>query len=474
MKASVSHILLSFMCSAWMICMVGCGSGERDFILQSLPERPNLDGFPDRLHQRIENAELQALSGNDPVGGLADLARVYHANGLYEEASVCYQALSVCDPGEGRWPHLLAEILSSYGQLNDALPWRQKAVELAPEYVPALVRLGDVYLKQNALAEAESIYNRALKAEPDNPYGLVGLARLDVIKGDLAQARTRLENAIKVSDLRIGADLLATVYQELGLGRRAEAIRGLNKGSGSFSDIPDPWVAELYAESFDTFQIAVAAGMAEKGGDISAAIRLLKRALQLSPKDAMLHFQLGLIYRGRGETRLAVESFTACTEFDPKFADGWFHLAGIHTEAGNVEAENRVLATGLFHNPNSPGLHLSNGARLKRTGQYQAAIREVEKAIELRPEEANPYVELATLHIIESRYAVGIQLLNEALAIESLHPLALSTMAIFYISEGKEVEARQTIRKVEMQPRISAEDRVELVSKFTQRFGKAP
>ena len=474
MNTRTLKLLLALSCGAIVLGFVGCGSSERDFILTSLPERPDLSGFPDRLHQRIENAELQALSGKDPVSGLADLARVYHANGFYEEASVCYQVLAVCEPQEGKWPHLLAEILSSYGQLQEAHPWREKAVELAPDYVPALVRLGDVNLKQNALADAESLYQRALKVEPDNAYALVGLARLDVIRNQFENARGRLETAIKVSDLRIGADLLATVYQELGLKTRAEAIRGLSKGSGSFSDIPDAWIAELYAESFDTFQIAVAAGMAERGGNIPGAIRLLQRAIQLAPEDATLHFQLGLIYRGQGSTQQAMESFIRSTELDPDFADGWFHLAGIYTEVKNIEGENVTLATGLFHNPDSPGLHLSNGLRLKRAGQYPAAIREVEKAIELRPEEANPYVELATLYIIESRYSEGIRLLNQALAIESLHPLALSTIAIFHISEGNEAEARRALQKVELQPRISREDRVELVSKFTQKFGRAP
>lgn len=468
------NILGATMMGILLILLAACGSGERDFVLQSIPDSPDLAGFPDRLHQRIENAELQILNGKDPVNGLADLSRIYHSNGFYEEASVCYQALHVCEPTEGKWAHMLAEILSSYGQLDEALPWRQKAVDLASDYVPAWIRLGDVYLKRNQISDAEAAYQSALKVDAENAYALVGLARIHIQKNNLEGARMALEKAIKSSDLAIGADLLATVYQELGLKAQAEALRGLAKASGSFIDIPDVWVAELYGESFDTYQIAVAAGMCERGRNLPGAIRLLQRALQLAPKDATLHFQLGQTYLGQGKTDQAIESFKACVENDPTFSDGWFRLADIYSTMGDSESEGVALATGLYHNPDSPGLHLANGARLKRAGNYQAAIREVEKAIQLRPEEASPYTELASLYIIESDYAKGIELLKKTLSIESLHPLALSTLVVFHISEGNEKEARESIAKAMLQPRISREDREDLISKFRQTFGANP
>ncbi|MDB2499456.1 MAG: hypothetical protein P8L44_19515 [Opitutales bacterium] len=117
---------------------------------------------------------------------------------------------------------------------------------------------------------------------------------------------------------------------------------------------------------------------------------------------------------------------------------------------------------------------MANGARLKRAGNYQAAIRAVEKSIQLRPEEASSYTELASLYIIEGNYAKGIELLKKTLSIESLHPLALSTIVVFHISEGNEKEARESIAKAMLQPRISREDREGLVSKFSQKFGSNP
>ncbi len=452
----------------------GCGSSEREYVLQAVPERPDLSGWPDRFFQRIENAEVQAVNGKNPVNSLVDLARLYHANGFYDEASLCYQALMELEPKEPKWPHYLATILSGYGQLDDALALRSKVTELAPEYVPGLIRYGDVLFKQNRLSEASRLYEKALALDDDNAYGLLGLARIDVKNENLPAAESKLLRATRSSDSRIGADLLATVYEQQGNSRSASAIRSGNKGSGSFSDIPDPWLFELYSDCFDTYQLAVAAGSANHRGDSEEGIRILKRAIQMAPQDAALQFQLALIYMNQGDSSEAIRSFEVCVKLDPMFPDGWFHLAGIYQTLGDANGQARALAQGLFHNPDSPGLHLANGKRLKAIGDTFAAIREMEKAVDLRPEEADPIADLAALYISAGQTEKGIQTMEQVLAIESLHPVALSTMAFYNTSVNNEMVARSYIEKIRMQPRISPSQLENLENKFRTQFGSAP
>lgn len=412
----VSHYCVVMLVSG-LLLLSGCGSSEREYVLRAVPERPDLSGWPDRFFQRIENAELQAVNGKDPLNSLADLARLYHANGFYDEASLCYQALMELEPKEPRWPHYLASILSGYDQLDDALYLRAKVTELAPEYVPGLIRYGDVLLKQNRLSEASGLYEKALALDENNEYGLLGLARIDVTNGNLAAAESKLLRATRSSDSRIGADLLATVYEQQGNSRSASAIRGGNKGSGSVSDIPDSWLFELYSDCFDYYQLAVAAGLANRRGDSEAGIRILKRAIQMVPQDAALQFQLALIYMNQGDSFEAIRSFEDCVKLDPTFPDGWVHLAGVCQTLGDSNGQARALAQGLYHNPDSPGLHLANGKRLKAMGDTNAAIREMEKAVDLRPEEADPIADLAALYISAGRTETGIQAMEQVLAV---------------------------------------------------------
>ncbi len=454
--------------------LASCGSGNREFVLESIPERPTLSGWPERLHQRIESAELQAMSGGNPVESLVKLARLYHANGFYEEASQCYQGLITLQSKEAKWPHMLAEILSSYGKLEDALPYRELVMKLDPEYIPAMVRLGDVYLKQNKANEAEKVYTRVLKQDRDNPYAQLGLARLDIASGDLENAQQRLEAATRKTSLRIGSDLLATVYEKRGLNSLAAAIRGRAKSSGTFTDIPDTWLFEIYFESFNTYQMAVAAGMADQSGDSAACIRLLNQAIQLSPRDAYLHFQLGLVYLRIGIDYQALKSFEETAKLDPKFSDAWFQLAQLKSKEGDIVAATQTIATGLYHNPDSPSLRLVNSERLNAIGDLSGSIKEAETAIELRPEEADSYASLAALYFSSEQTAIGVELMKKALERESLHPFALSTMAFYSISTGQEKDARQYIRKARLQPRLPVGDLKHLETSFRQKFGKMP
>jgi len=474
MKVRVAGLLNLLVGYLIVLVLAGCGFSEREFVLNTIPQRPDLSGWPDRLHQRIENAELQALSGKSPVDSLVDLSRLYHANGFYEEAGLCYQGLMALEPNNPKWPHLLAELLSSYGQLDESLPFRQKAMELAPDYLPALVRLGDGLFKKNHFEDAELAYASALNIDANNAYALVGLARVDMVRGDLAMAQQKLELAAAKSDFRIGADLLATVFQNRGNEQKASALRGIRKSSGSFSDIPDPWLLDLISESFDTYQLALAAGMTDRGGDTIAGIRLLKRAIQMAPRDGALHFQLGLMYLSTGEQLLARNSFSDCTAVEPAFSDGWFQLAKLLESTGDPEGQTRTLAEGLFHNPDSPGLHLANGDRLKKLRDYGGAIKEIELAISLRPEEADPYVELASLYMLQSEVERGVALLQRALELESLHPLALSTLTFYSISEGLEGDARSYFQKARQQPRLSEKEILNLEIEFEKKFGSKP
>ncbi|MCB1122465.1 MAG: tetratricopeptide repeat protein [Verrucomicrobiae bacterium] len=438
-----------------------------------VPERPDLSGWTDPLVQRIENAELQVLNGKKPVEGLADLSRLYHANGFYSEAALCYQGLISLDGKNGKWPHRLAEILSSYGKLEEALPFRLKVVELDPKYVPGLIRLGELYLKLNRFDEADALFQRALQESDDEPHAFLGIARAQLGLGNLVVAQEKLEEATRQSNGRIGTDLLASVYDERGLTQNALEIRRI-KIPGSYSDIYDPWMFELNADCFDTYQLAVAAGMADHRGDNAAGIRILTRAIHLSPRDGSLHFQMGQLQLKKGDQAKAIESFKTTTELQPDFSDGWFQLAQLYERAGDQDSQARAIAEGLFHNPDSPGLHISNAKRLKESGDIQASMGELETAIKLRPEEADPYVQLAALHIAQGENEQGLDLMRKALTLESLHPVALSTLIFHAISVGNEQEAKDYLTQARLQPRIAPDQLRNLEARFRQRFGANP
>lgn len=442
--------------------------------LACTPARPDVAGWPAELRERIAALDARLRRGEAAPDALAELSRLYHANGFYAEAALCYQGLAQLQPREPRWPHRLAVILAGYGRLADAVPLWETTVRLAPENVVARIRLGDALLKANRPADAAAHYRAALAAAPDHPYALLGLARVAMAAGRWQEARNHLESAAGRTGDAVGADLLATAYEQLGEQGRALALRGKQKASGAFSDIPDPWIDELLDECFDTYRLSVASGAAAHGGDLAGAAIILERALRLSPDSVPTIFQRGGLRLRQQDLAGSRKDFQRCTELQPEFSDGWAYYASVLKQQGLAAESDRALAAGLARCPNSPGLRLDFGRRLAAAGQHERAVAEFRTSLRLRPEEAEAYVDLAQSLFTLERVNEGVATLLEAQRVEPDNPSVLSILAFSAINLGDEPAARKWMQRIRQQPRVAADSRAALAGAFRDRFGRAP
>src|SRR5687768_9906051 len=73
-----------------------------------IPATPALTDRPAVLAASISDAETRARSWGNAKDGLAELSRLYHANGFYAEALQCYDGLRQMEPRSARWLHLQA------------------------------------------------------------------------------------------------------------------------------------------------------------------------------------------------------------------------------------------------------------------------------------------------------------------------------------------------------------------------------
>ncbi len=102
------------------------------------------------------------------------------------------------------------------------------ALRQRPEYVPALIGIGNLSFEREALEEAEAFYRRALDAAPDHPGASNNLAMVYLARGDrLDEAERMARNALeRGGSLRPYAlDTLARIYMLQG--RYREARRAL-------------------------------------------------------------------------------------------------------------------------------------------------------------------------------------------------------------------------------------------------------
>jgi tetratricopeptide (TPR) repeat protein len=406
------------------------------------------------------------------VAALGELAGLYQANGLLQEAMQLYAMLETLQPREPRWPHRHAAILAGYGEVEPAVTRWNRVLILAPDYLPAHLRLGDLLLKADRPTEAAAVWTEVLRRVPDHPYALFGLARIEAEAGRWTEARARLERVVAQTQYALGYDLIVSVCEQQGDLARAAEIRARAKASGAYREFPDPWLDELIDVCHDAYRLALEAGRDARSGEPARARRLLERAIDLSPSDVTLRFQLaGLLSEAR-DAAGAQQQLERCTQVAPTFADAWAHWAALRQQAGDAAGAARIVATGLQHCPDSPGLHLMRARQWREAGRAGDALGAYQTAIRLRPNEADAYLELATTLFRLERVPEGLAWLERGLAAEPEHPPTLALLALHAIGTGDEAAARGWLQRVARQPRVAPEQAAKLREAFRAQFGK--
>ena len=457
-----------------LLFMMGCRKPSmtvNDMAMASIPPQPNLSIWPAELQERIAAAEERIRSAENPVEAVKELSRVYHINGYYSEASLCYSGLMAMEPENSLWPHQVAKLLSGLGKLEQALAYWQRSVRGAPENVPSQMGLGDVLLKLNRFVEADNIFQVVLKLDPDNPFALVGRARVAISRNDWQTAKNYLIKASEDSDSRIGADLLASVYEELGDLAKSRSLREETENPGAFYELPDPWIWSLYSDCYDAYRLSVAAGTLEQSGDSEAAMGLLRRASTLAPQDPDIRFQISNLLFSLGRHDEARSEMEICVKVAPDYEEAWVVLANYFRVKGNVQKADEMLVEGIRNCPGSPVLRLGWGRRLVLMKHYEEAARQFEDALDLHVEEADPYVELAIVYFQLRRFDEGKKILHDALNAEPGHPGALTILALQAIRSGDQKSSKHWLQLLERQPNAPPQEVAGVKQFYQKSFG---
>lgn len=462
---------------AVLLAATGTGgwlSWRRMLVAYGLPSPPAATSLRPELADEIAAAERTSRSFLHPIDGLAQLSRLYHANGLYPEALQCYATLERVQPREARWPHLHASILASFGRIDEARPLWERAIVLAPDYLPAQIRLGDILTKANRGADAARVYEESRRRAPGNPFALLGLARLAIIQGNWTAARTHLEAAIKSDRDCIGAlSLLVTVNEHDHLNAEARALQQRIAGR-EHRDIVDPWLDGLAEYCYDSYRLSVAAALANLAGDGATARRWLERAVELSPDVASYRRLLAKLLSAQKDYPAARLHLEKAVSLAPDDSDAWVLLVEVLTAMGADGEADRALRAGLAACPQSGALHYSLGHRLALAGRYDQAIPELQLAKKLRPSEANPYVDLAQVYFRLQRIEDGLAEMRGALVVQPGHPLALQVLTRDAIVRGDETAAHQGLQELRRQPRVTETDFNLILGEYQKRFGHGP
>jgi tetratricopeptide (TPR) repeat protein len=177
-------------------------------------------------------------------------------------------------------------------------------------------------------------------------------------------------------------------------------------------------LAEATTPSLDALKAYSAGWTVHSSSGSAAALTFFRRATEIDPSFAMAHASLGRIYADLDESDLSAESTGRAWQLRDRASDRekFFITAGYETlVTGNVEKARQTCEAWVRAYPREARPHhILSGMVNKSTGQFETALAESRKAVELEPDFAIGYYNLAVNLVYLNRLAEAGEALRRA------------------------------------------------------------
>lgn len=469
-----------------------------------LPEPPDLSAAPTLLAQSVRTADDSARDAPTDGERVLTLCTTYHANGFTQQAVACYARVRQLDPHAWKPSYLEALIAEESGDVERTASLLSDALDRHPTNAVGWYRLGQSRLKQSRLDDATRAFDRAIDVERNKPaatggvgskslpvvaYASLGLARVELEKGDGARARARLEKLLEAAPgFGPALLLLGRIERQEGNEERAGELTERAQDLPPYVPPADPVVDELARSSRSTTYLLKQLGTAIQSYNAPWAEFLARRAVESNDKDADAIAGLGLLllafdrvdealphlekYRGlntkhdqnllrmgrglveAGRAKDALPFLRDAMKANPRFAPIHESMCFAHAVLGRVDDGVRACELALQLDEKLVDAHINLSALLTQRGRFDDAMTHANRALELRPHAAQAHNNVAMIQFRRARYAEAKQHLEKALRIHPQDAQGIANLARTEARLARLEEAEAHAKKaIELDPR---------------------
>jgi HemY protein len=415
-----------------------------------LPALPDLTGKPPVLREQLTKADARAKLSSDPLAGVTELGRLYHANGYNLEAEACWRLLHAEQPREGRWCYYLADLRRVASDYDEMTVLLAQTVKLAPDYAPALLQLAGLQFKTGHFDDAARKYQQRLVLLPGDPYARLWLARIALQRGERAEARRLIEQLLKDTPaFSSGHNLYAEMLTAEGDIAGADRQRWLGRETGRFREAADPWLDSLQTWCYDYERLCAMGTMEYQTLHCDRAEALYNRAIQIRPADPAGYELLGGLFLKLKDPAKARDTLEQCR---PKLGAAqpsvmfYLNLSQAYRDLKQPADAVRVARQGLVFMGENLELYSILGTALGDLGQPGAAIDALHKAIALNPNDADANFNLGRILLALDRMDEARAALVRSLTLQPTFPQALTLLGQLELEAGRWEAAEKYLR----------------------------
>lgn len=391
---------------------------------------PDVSDMHKSVQQQLRDA-YAALTKFQSAEAYGELGKLLMAAKYLDVAERCFVNARMLAPDDFRWPYYLGHVFSGKGNLTKAAESFEHVLQLRPGDVATLVWLGYVHVELGQPKVAEEFLTKARTLAPDTAAVLYQLGRTSLAMHDYANAVQRLEEALRLNPTATVIHLpLAMAYRGLGDLEKAQSHLDRAEGrAGGGVSMPDPLMTELSTVLQSPEVYGELGQQATARGDWPDAARHFRKAVELSPEDALARVNLALTLNRLGDARAARAELESAIRIKPRLARGHFMLGALLERSGrDQDAIDRYTAA-VTHDPGWRAAQLALADALRRTGRFEASLLAYHRVLELGPhsEEARFGEAMALVRL--SRHAEARERLLAAIAVHPDQPAFTQALA---------------------------------------------
>ena len=142
--------------------------------------------------------------------------------------------------------------------------------------------------------------------------------------------------------------------------------------------------------------------------DWVSARKAYREMLTTDPENALAWANLGAVEQQSGAHDAAASCFEASVRFNDKLAQSWISLGLIYSAKGDHYRALSCLARALHEDPTDAHAHNFLAIEVKNLGWTDAAVTELQRAIEISPDYGLAHFNLAAMYLDQKPPAIAL------------------------------------------------------------------
>jgi tetratricopeptide (TPR) repeat protein len=254
-------------------------------------------------------------------------------------------------------------------------------------------------------AEAESLYERVLQADPTQFDALYMLAIIEAQRGNFTTGLRRINEALRIRPNSVDALI------NLGL-------------------------------------------MQSKAADNAGALAAYKKALMVDPKSVLAHSGIGVVLRQLGRSGDALVHYDTALALAPEYAE-------IYNNRGNVLVDLRRLLDALASydraiilQPKFAESHCGRGNALRQLLRHEEALAAYNRALALQPDNPQILCSIGAVLMEMERHDEAAAKFRRAIALDPHCAAAYNNLGLIFKERGQSAEAKSAMEQaIRLAPR---------------------